>query len=485
VANVGAGRARDREQRIAEEEARLSDAAELRRRDRLAAQGQAEQVAQTNAARAAAQASCDAQAAAAGGRHVPAVPPGPRGDRVGPHGRHIEQLRRGAGPARLLPGVRPLRLLCWGALKREILRAMMSSKTVFVVGAGASTDFGFPVGNQLKGEIAVLIRPHTEPLWTPDFATGEVKRALALHWQNEGITPEQRDAELRQCLASATDYMRVFRVTPSIDKYIDLWRDNRHTVLLGKIAIAFCILRCERKSKLFTGGLFGHSNGIGSFEKFSETAESWIHKLSLLLGANINPDNIMNYFKNISFITFNYDRCIEQFFHHYVRTYFSRLEPHEAEALLQELKVLHVYGSLSKNPWDISAGGFGSEPNAHRLLEAAQSIRTFTETNNDTAFELEVQNRISEAETLVFLGFAFTEDNISILEATEKHKIKRVFFTSFGQSESEKNHVIEVLKRLYTRSPGAYLETPTIRVCDGKAATLVQDFGREIVEWRS
>jgi hypothetical protein len=66
VANVGAGRARDREQRIAEEEARLSDAVELRRRDRLAAQGRAEQAAQANAARAAAQASCDAQAAAAG-----------------------------------------------------------------------------------------------------------------------------------------------------------------------------------------------------------------------------------------------------------------------------------------------------------------------------------------------------------------------------------------------------------------------------------
>jgi hypothetical protein len=359
---------------------------------------------------------------------------------------------------------------------------MMSSKTVFVVGAGASTDFGFPVGNGLKGDIAVVIRPHNEPLWPPDFAEATVKRALTLHWQNEGVAPEQWDAELRQYIASATDYLRVFTVTPSIDKYIDLWRDNRRTVLLGKIAIASCILGRERKSKLFTGG---RNNDVGPFEKFSGTAGSWIHKLALFLGSDINPNNIMNYFKNMSFITFNYDRCIEQFFYYYVHTYLSRLEPHDAEALLEELKVLHVYGSLSKNPRDIAGGGFGSEPTAHRLLESAQSIRTFTETNDDSAFELEVKNRISEAETLVFLGFAFTKDNLSILEANERHKIKRIFLTSYEQSESERNHVIEVLKRLYTRSPGAYLETPTIRVCDGKAATLVQDFGREIVEWRS
>jgi hypothetical protein len=57
-----AAEAQAREQRITAEEARLSDAVELRRRSRLAQQGQNDRAARLNAARAA----CDAQASSVG-----------------------------------------------------------------------------------------------------------------------------------------------------------------------------------------------------------------------------------------------------------------------------------------------------------------------------------------------------------------------------------------------------------------------------------
>ena len=58
---------------------------------------------------------------------------------------------------------------------------------------------------------------------------------------------------------------------------------------------------------------------------------------------------------------------------------------------------------------------FGAEPNAQDLVRQEQ-IKTFTEGTNPEASDIvEIRDQVAEADTLVFLGFAYHQQNLELL----------------------------------------------------------------------
>src|SRR5262249_14489545 len=134
-------------------------------------------------------------------------------------------------------------------------------KTVFVLGAGASKSYGYPSGPEL------------------------VKNMLQLH---ENVTHVLRN--LRYSQDNWGPYQEALRKSAqsSIDSFLERRPDMRE---LGKVLIAADILRCENEGRFFNSD------------------DNWYAMLVDKLDDSF--DNLD--FRNVTIVTFNYDRSLEQF----------------------------------------------------------------------------------------------------------------------------------------------------------------------------
>lgn len=148
---------------------------------------------------------------------------------------------------------------------------------------------------------------------------------------------------------------------------------------------------------------------------------------------------------SITFVIFNYDRCVEHFLFLAIRTYFG-LPSVEVAGILESVEFVHPYGQIGVLPWQNDPGSvpFGIEPE-RALLQASQNIRTFTESQNQEVSE-RARKLISQAETLVILGFGYLEQNVRLLTVSKSSNVKRVFMTTFQLSNTDSPFAEELVK---------------------------------------
>ena len=224
----------------------------------------------------------------------------------------------------------------------------------------------------------------------------------------------------------------------SIDEFIDDWQDIPELARIAKLCIAQRILSAERGSIL--GSL--DDKDIDIAKQLRSLRDTWLG----LISRNANPKerrrDVAKVFSGISFVVFNYDRCIEQFlFHTFTNTH--AMSPNEARAVMAKIPILHVYGSLG--PFPVPGNGytmsvpFGAEQ-THTAF-AAQSIRTFTEEIESGHAKL-IQNVVSKAETIVFLGSGYHTQNLRILFPSGHLQHIRIFGTALNMRESARNRLM-------------------------------------------
>lgn len=307
---------------------------------------------------------------------------------------------------------------------------MFKSKTVFIVGAGASHEAGLPVGDQLKNEIVEL---------------------LNFRFNDENNRLSSGDAQilqvLRQCSLEATGYwdansylLKAYRIKDempiaiSIDNFLDAHRGDEKIEICGKLAIVKSILLAEHNSLL--KGEPPHRRRFNT----DQLTDTWFVQFFRLLTENIPKVEADTVFENVAFVTFNYDRCIEHYLAQQLGEYYEITE-HESQKIVSRLAIYHPYGTVGALPWQAQGRGvqFGSTDTD--LLEAAARIKTFTEGMADEALMPTIHDAISDAHTVVFLGFAFHPMNIDLLKVGKSAETKRIFATTFGISRSDQDVV--------------------------------------------
>jgi hypothetical protein len=118
---------------------------------------------------------------------------------------------------------------------------MLRSRTVFVVGAGGSYEWGMPVGDQLRTLISEALDIRFSDGFRRD-GRGDREIENALRRLNNDINPY-----LHECWKIRDGII----LGHSIDKFIDAHRDNDKVQRLGKSGIVKCILKAESESKLY------------------------------------------------------------------------------------------------------------------------------------------------------------------------------------------------------------------------------------------
>lgn len=295
----------------------------------------------------------------------------------------------------------------------------MSEKIVFVVGAGASYDLdprAFPLGAALAAQIENQLTNDIRSVY--DQNSGPIARAIM---RNGGLTPDHLEAmnRLRDGIQSK----------PSIDEFINEWSDIPHLSDIGKLCIAQKILESERRSSLLI-----LNTDVDRFSSLRNLSSRWI---GLILN-NINPHcrrrDISACLNGVSFVTFNYDRSIEQYLYHSFNSTFA-LSLDESRKLLRSIPIFHVYGSLGPLPAGEAIGvPFGAED--LMVSYAAEGIRTFCE-EIDTEHAERIRRVLIDADRIIFLGCAYHPQNMEILFEKAPSPRQKIWGTTLGMRERQ------------------------------------------------
>lgn len=287
---------------------------------------------------------------------------------------------------------------------------------VFVVGAGASADFQFPVGSELA--MGILNKLDLE---FSESAEQPTKGPLRMALDSMGFTDGHRAAarQLRIGMGPAE----------SIDQFLFRRKTNSTVRELGLMAIADIILECERNSVL---NKFDLDNFESSLNAKRMTENSWPSVLLDQIIGTRGPDEIgPELFSDIGFVIFNYDRCVEQVLFHQLHRRHD-LTTERALEVVRSIPMLHVYGVLG-DPFDGSVP-FGAS--SVELASVARRLQTYHEEITDTDRQAQLDKMMSDAEKVCFLGFGFLEENFVRLFPDRAVGSKQLSGTSVGAESS-------------------------------------------------
>lgn len=300
---------------------------------------------------------------------------------------------------------------------------MFKTRTLFIVGAGASDEAGLPVGAKLKERIAHLVNIKFDD-WGQKVISGDYRIVDALRV----LASNSSYASINPYLHEGRAVSNAMPQALSIDNFLDAHMENSSLQQIGKLGITKAILDAERVSRL--------SYKFPERPDLSQLGDTWYSAFFQLLTENVRKTDLGNLFKNVSFVTFNYDRCIQTFMYYALQNYY-RVSEKEASEIVSTLTVLHPFGSVGRLNWEDARGiAFGADIGGQRLLEQSKQIKTFSERIEDEEALVRIRNQVQRAETIVSLGFAFHKTNMELLRPQES-SVSKIYATALNFSASD------------------------------------------------
>lgn len=296
---------------------------------------------------------------------------------------------------------------------------MISTKTAFVLGAGAGKPYGFPLGNELKSEIyqnLVAVNSPGRNFLKTDF--------------------HKTDVEINRFLNELIS-------TPlTVDEYLQYHPQHLET---GRIAIALALIPCERLDRLNSGA----------------ASSRWYEYLFRQMGTNHRGFNRAAFEEsalNLSVITFNYDRSLEYFLYRNLLVAFGEAF---AGNTLKQFHLVHTYGQLGKPIFfDADGRDYDPTPSKDAVAKCIPNILVFHERSEDSDEFHQAQRYIRQSVNLCFLGFGYDPKNLQHLniddaftgrqilgsamnvKADEHRRIRRLFGDSANPSRPQHSNIL-------------------------------------------
>jgi hypothetical protein len=312
---------------------------------------------------------------------------------------------------------------------------VFKSKALFIVGAGASHEVKLPIGTGLKQKIADRLYFYFDGGYQTQ-GDRRIWEAIQQHILADKVDQSRNHTPY---LNAGRHISAAMPQSISIDNFLDAHRGNKHIELCGKLGIVSAILEAEKESDLYFDPF--------KDQKFPREVNAWFTPFFQRLTEGVAREDIDNIFENVSFITFNYDRCIEHYLINALKIYYG-IDDARAETILSRLSIHHPYGKVGALPWQREQGAtvpFGGDRNGFdNLLSLSRQIKTFTEQVEGGEDLAAVKAHITNAETIVFLGFAFADQNVALLKPEGGTRAKNVYATAYKVSASD-GEVIEAL----------------------------------------
>jgi hypothetical protein len=291
--------------------------------------------------------------------------------------------------------------------RRQPLWSVMADqkKLAIVVGAGASKEYSFPIGSELKQQIIKLLNIRFEHGFRQDSGDDLIVEAF-----RRICRPANED--VNQYLHASWRIRDSLSQAPSIDQFIHTQRGDSRIETCGKLAIVRAILKAEAGSSLYIP-----RGGRSDTLNFNRTENTWLDALFRVVIDGCAEGDLDERFSALSLIVFNYDRCVEHYLFYALRNYYEISAARAAE-LIGHIRIFHPYGSVGALPWQGASEhmAYGAEPTAEQLLTLKDRIKTFTEgTDPDSSDLVRIRAALGFAPRVLFLGFAYHQLNLALL----------------------------------------------------------------------
>jgi hypothetical protein len=306
---------------------------------------------------------------------------------------------------------------------------MIKKNTVFILGAGASKPFGYPTGWELRDEIIKKFLSYFQHLFVFDKCIPNDLRSNYVDLAPKFIEDLKRS---------------------NPDSSIDLFLSrNKQYAEIGKIAITLIIM---------------HSEITGTFRNNSfNSGQDWYSYLFSKMSETLPGPNDYKKLKDnkINFITFNYDRSFEHLLYdRFIHDFTNIQDPENSAPTLMPFAIIHVYGVLSKLPWQEKCGyEYKRVPNPQEkntlnkilfdfnmIQSMAKNIRIIQERTNTPEIE-EAKKLIETSDRVFFLGFGFARENLEILGFPNNLRSEQeIYGTALGMTDKE---IDELKKFIY------------------------------------
>lgn len=329
-----------------------------------------------------------------------------------------------------------------------------SAKTLLIVGAGASAELEFPVGDAIKDEI----RSCAHVSWNGIELTG-IREYCRLV---EDVARIHYGGSLEKILSALKDINENLVLSRSIDQFLSSHQKNEDVVRLAKLAIGYEIAKAEAKCHL------NENTRNSGHTEFAHLSGTYLPRLWARLQNGEPIDEWQRFFENLRIITFNYDRVLEQFFSLALRR-FCKVGASEATSFVADLPILHVYGHLGS--LDTSSEEYCRfAPDLNAILKASERILTFSETVADNVRQ-EIRSYVRWADRIICLGFSYANVNMELfpLPGVDHARHREVVGTSFEMSAPNQQYALAQLNRRFDN----YKEATLANV---KCARLFDDF---------
>lgn len=271
---------------------------------------------------------------------------------------------------------------------------MINSRTVLILGAGASADYEFPTGRKLLINICEQISGKI---------SGPLRDQLSAYGISQPDLKEFSNALHRSGL-------------PSVDAFLE---NKPDFVDIGKPAIAACLIPYERPESLL-----------------GELNQKWYEYLFQRMGTNLEEFQT----HKLSIVTFNYDRSLEYYLFTAIRSSYVGTDD-AAVALLKTIPIIHVCGQQGR-PAFLGYEGRPYSPTVDRdsITACLQELQIISEANQRTTREFaRAKERIVSAERIAFLGFGYYFPNIRRLAARRAYDCKHVYGTAYELGAAERD----------------------------------------------
>lgn len=336
---------------------------------------------------------------------------------------------------------------------------------MFVLGAGSSVNFGIGAGSALAQSVANIV----------DFSGASERRVPGdvnlLRALANGDYDRRRTYETAGALI--TSGLPGYR---SVDDFLYTHGDNPDLVRLGKAAITMSILTSERGSTLYAD----YYDMEAMRRVAGRVSGGWLSTLLGHLLAGVRRSELPAIFENLSFVNFNYDRCVEHFFH---VTLSHRFQMGSAEAaeLLQHLKIEHPYGQIGRLPWQQSDGPevrFGANLDPNFAIRISETIKTFTEQTHSPEELASWRSLLQDAQQIIYLGFGFHRQNMKLLEMKRSTPSPpQVYLTAYETPEPAKQ---EFMSRITDSILGTTMMRNLYEVSASDCDVFMRDYGLRI-----
>lgn len=254
---------------------------------------------------------------------------------------------------------------------------MITKPSVLVLGAGASSPYGFPTGQGLSQSIISNLRALSKNEsrgkddWVPFLET------------NFGIP-----AEVMHQFAEELRYSRIA---------VDAFLEHRPEYLqIGKLSIALCLMGHENEEKLFN------------------TQRNWYDYLRLKLDAPFDEFGG----NQLSIITFNYDRSIEHYLFMVLQHTYGK-SPEQCAEQINKIPIIHVHGRIGALPWQESESrAYEPRLDPEYVKIASDQIIIIISEGNDSSIEFQEAFRLLEGADrgkIFFLGFGYNDTSLKRL----------------------------------------------------------------------